>query len=545
MINLKTCSRRLLSALACAFLLPTALPAQAPAEENEPARAAVTNALPDERRDSDAKGAEAEGSGQRRHGGTHHEAVVSFGKPAELKKNDSADAVVAIGSNARVFGRAHDSVVAIFGDVEINGGEVGDTVVAILGQVRLTNQAKIKGDVVAIGGPIDVSDDSSIEGTSHPIDIGWFGGPNLNRFKAWFIHCVLKLRPLAIQVPWVWTVGGVIFLIYLFVGALFPRPVLACVGELTRRPITTLVLGGVSLMLLSVIFVILVATGIGLLIVPFLLAASFFGLIIGKVATLEWLGLSIARQFGGEALAKPLIGLVVGGLLFMVLYLVPVLGLVTFGVFTVWAVGCSVTAAFSGLRKEAPERPAPRAAAPPAAPTASPVSPVTSGTAVNTTEAFPGTTGPVASPSPTMPASPAPIAPQPGVPEALAYPRAGFWERLGAGCLDIILIGILAVFFHHPLPGLLLGLVYFVGMWTWRGTTIGGIVLGLKVVRADSQPLTLTTAIVRALAGTFSIVVFFLGMFWIAVDSEKQGWHDRIAGTLVLRLPRSAPLVCL
>jgi uncharacterized RDD family membrane protein YckC len=39
--------------------------------------------------------------------------------------------------------------------------------------------------------------------------------------------------------------------------------------------------------------------------------------------------------------------------------------------------------------------------------------------------------------------------------------------------------------------------------------------------------------------------VLFLGFFWIIWDAEKQGWHDKIAGTVVVRLPRGMPLVCL
>jgi uncharacterized RDD family membrane protein YckC len=550
MTHLKTRPWSMMSALLCALLFPPSVPAQLappPVEDNEPGVTAPTNQAATDSVETQSATNETNPTGRRKKSGhgVRHDAIVSLGKPAELKAGDSSDAVVSIGGSIKVYGHA-DAVVAIFGDVEVDGGQVDD-VVAILGQVRLTNQAKIHGDVVTIGAPIEKSEDSIIEGTSRPIDIGWFGGPNLQRIKSWFIHCVFKLRPLAFQVPWVWTVGGVIFLVYLLVGAVFPRPVLACVGELSRRPTTTLVLGGVSLVLLSLVFLILVATGFGLIIVPFLFAAVVFGVIVGKVAALEWLGLSIARQFGGEALAKPLVGLVFGGLIVMLLYLVPVLGLVTFGVITVWALGSAVTATFSGLRKEAPERPsrpkpptsapapppsAPASATPPAA--SAPASTVETPMA----EPFPGTAGaPLATSSVPLP--------QPGVPDALAYPRAGFWERIGAGCLDIILVSVVAGFIHHPLPGFLLAVAYFVGMWTWKGTTIGGIVLALKVVRADSQPLSLTTALVRALAGVFSMMVCFLGILWIAWDSEKQGWHDRIAGTLVLRLPRGTPLVCL
>jgi uncharacterized RDD family membrane protein YckC len=51
--------------------------------------------------------------------------------------------------------------------------------------------------------------------------------------------------------------------------------------------------------------------------------------------------------------------------------------------------------------------------------------------------------------------------------------------------------------------------------------------------------------LIRALAAAFSIVVLFLGILWIAWDPEKQGWHDKIAGTVVLKLPKGTPLLCL
>jgi len=70
-------------------------------------------------------------------------------------------------------------------------------------------------------------------------------------------------------------------------------------------------------------------------------------------------------------------------------------------------------------------------------------------------------------------------------------------------------------------------------------------VLRLKVVRMDGQPVTFLVALVRALAAAFSIIVMFLGFLWIGWDKEKQGWHDKIAGTVVLHVPRAMALVCL
>jgi uncharacterized RDD family membrane protein YckC len=137
-----------------------------------------------------------------------------------------------------------------------------------------------------------------------------------------------------------------------------------------------------------------------------------------------------------------------------------------------------------------------------------------------------------------------PANPSVALPDVLAYPKAGFWERMAAGFLDMVLIGIIAgAAVHSASLTMLVALAYFSAMWTWKGTTVGGIVLGLKVVRADGQPLPFLVALTRALAAAFSIFVLFLGIFWIAWDLDKQGWHDKIAGTVVLKLPRSAPLL--
>jgi uncharacterized RDD family membrane protein YckC len=80
-------------------------------------------------------------------------------------------------------------------------------------------------------------------------------------------------------------------------------------------------------------------------------------------------------------------------------------------------------------------------------------------------------------------------------------------------------------------------------LWKLRGATIGGIIFGLKVVRLDSRPSEWVTVVVRALACFFSLIVIGLGFIWIAFDPEKQGWHDKIAGTVVVRMPRGVSLV--
>src|SRR2546423_11618817 len=97
--------------------------------------------------------------------------------------------------------------------------------------------------------------------------------------------------------------------------------------------------------------------------------------------------------------------------------------------------------------------------------------------------------------------------PVPQVPEALAFPRAGFWERMGAAFLDVVLVGIVCRLVHAHGWSFLIALAYFAGLWAFKGTTVGGVVLNLKLVRVDGQRLDFLVALVRGLAAAFSMLI--------------------------------------
>jgi uncharacterized RDD family membrane protein YckC len=125
-----------------------------------------------------------------------------------------------------------------------------------------------------------------------------------------------------------------------------------------------------------------------------------------------------------------------------------------------------------------------------------------------------------------------------------SLPRAGFWIRMAALLLDALLVGFLMGVLHEASDLHLLVLaVYGAVMWKLRGATIGGIVFDLQVVRLDGRALDWETAIVRALGCFLSLAVVGLGFFWIGFDEGKQAWHDKIAGTCVVRVPKGVPLV--
>ena len=165
---------------------------------------------------------------------------------------------------------------------------------------------------------------------------------------------------------------------------------------------------------------------------------------------------------------------------------------------------------------------------------------------------------------------------------APGYAYAGFWIRVLAYLIDLIplmivsgillapLLGdLLAVILDNPPPprgsspatveawserylrqvaphletmtrvsGLLqlLPLAYHVGFWTWRGQTPGMMLVGLRVAReSDGSSPGLGRSFLRYIGYLISGFALGIGFIWVAFDSRKQGWHDKIAGTVVVR----------
>ena len=115
---------------------------------------------------------------------------------------------------------------------------------------------------------------------------------------------------------------------------------------------------------------------------------------------------------------------------------------------------------------------------------------------------------------------------------------------MGALFIDFIIVAVVVSILHHDGDLILVGLMaYGAVLWKLRGTTIGGSLCRLQVVRADGRPLEWASSVVRALSCLLSMVVLGLGFIWIALDPERQAWHDKIAGTIVVRTPTSKPLV--
>ncbi|TMC34350.1 MAG: RDD family protein [Chloroflexi bacterium] len=81
-----------------------------------------------------------------------------------------------------------------------------------------------------------------------------------------------------------------------------------------------------------------------------------------------------------------------------------------------------------------------------------------------------------------------------------------------------------------------IGIAYFIGLWSFWGATFGQRIFKLRIVDANTmQPIGVGKAVLRYIGLFVAFLVCFVGVIWVAFDARKQGWQDKIAGTLVLQ----------
>ena len=95
--------------------------------------------------------------------------------------------------------------------------------------------------------------------------------------------------------------------------------------------------------------------------------------------------------------------------------------------------------------------------------------------------------------------------------------------------------GFIKIIIDFGLQFLSLAGIYLI-FWLKKQSTVGKNFLGLRIVDAKTHLIpSRKQFIVRLLALFVSIVPVFLGILWIAFDPKKQAWHDKIAGTMVIK----------
>jgi uncharacterized RDD family membrane protein YckC len=139
---------------------------------------------------------------------------------------------------------------------------------------------------------------------------------------------------------------------------------------------------------------------------------------------------------------------------------------------------------------------------------------------------------------------------------------AGFWIRTLAAIIDTIfmLIFIIPVLFaiygtdywdsesfvagfwdflfQYILPAI--AVIIF---WIYKSATPGKMITGLTIVDAKTGGKPSTGQFIGRYLGYYvSMIPLFLGIIWVGIDKRKQGWHDKLAGTVVIRNKESEPV---
>jgi uncharacterized RDD family membrane protein YckC len=135
------------------------------------------------------------------------------------------------------------------------------------------------------------------------------------------------------------------------------------------------------------------------------------------------------------------------------------------------------------------------------------------------------------------------------------FEYVGFWARVGAAMIDTVLVAVICL----PLLTLIYGEQYWTSnallqgpadflinwvlpavaivlFWIYRQATPGKMAIKARIVdaRTGAKPKT-SQLVVRYLGYYVSTIPLGLGLIWVAFDPRKQGWHDKIAGTVVVR----------
>ena len=139
--------------------------------------------------------------------------------------------------------------------------------------------------------------------------------------------------------------------------------------------------------------------------------------------------------------------------------------------------------------------------------------------------------------------------------DATELEYVGFWARVWASMIDTVLmmVVIIPVLFaiygrEHLASGIeitgqanfllsyILPAVAVIAFWSTKHATPGKMAIGAIIVDAKTgQPPSLKQHVIRYLGYFVSTIPFCLGLIWVGIDKRKQGWHDKLAGTVVVR----------
>jgi uncharacterized RDD family membrane protein YckC len=472
--------------------------------------------------------------------------------PDEVVRN-----AVVVGGDIQVDGRIERDLVVVGGSVTLNG-EIGGDLILIGGKLITGPDALVERGGILIGGPFEIASRGTFDD-----DLFQFPLPGLFSFlsgiKLWIGHCVFLMRPFAPAIAWTMVLAALLSLVNFLTLILLGSVVDHSVKVLIPKPITTFFVGLLGLILMGPLLVLVTATGVGLLMIPFVICAFVAAVIVGKVAVYASLGQRIGQRAGLQWENASVPAFLVGSLLMFLFYLVPFIGGLALGVVIPLAFGSVLMAGIQMFRNEV-DFPTPKPGKPLV------MRPPNAGSDTKSSKAVPysdsETVGKKDKADADSKATVEEESHQPtsGTPQGSAshfqsserrqdghFERAGFWARGAATTLDFVLVFV-GLQILNLIDGhggfrrfVFLWMVYHMVLWGWKGTTVGGVIMKLRLVSINGDQPSWGTVVIRSLSSLFSFIALGLGFLWVGWNAERQSWHDMVAGTVIIKTPHAEP----
>lgn len=119
--------------------------------------------------------------------------------------------------------------------------------------------------------------------------------------------------------------------------------------------------------------------------------------------------------------------------------------------------------------------------------------------------------------------------------------KAGLFMRWLASSMDSLIFVftiVIVLRLGSDINPLISVLIIAIALWILysQGNTFGHAMLGMKIIKTDGKKVTFGTMFLREFIGKFISLLFSgLGFYWAIWDKDRQAWHDKIAGTVVVQ----------
>ncbi|MCP2520684.1 hypothetical protein NLC82_03425 [Candidatus Aminicenantes bacterium AC-335-A11] len=249
---------------------------------------------------------------------------TTFGNNIVVEKDEIQDNVLSFGGNVLIEGKVRESVVIFGGKAEIKG-EVGEAVIGFGSEIKLYPSARIKGDVVVLGGHFERDIGSVVEGDT--IYFGNFAGlSNIfsqifrGLFSLSFVPIVLILKLLNI---FIWFILAIILI------AIFPNQISFASSQIEKKFWTVAGVGMLGILIftgLTLLSVILSFLIIGIPILFLLILAGFIIQFFGRVVLFYFFGEKFLQAFNWKP-GSQIVIVIVGVAIVSLIRFIPVIGL--------------------------------------------------------------------------------------------------------------------------------------------------------------------------------------------------------------------------